>query len=296
MNLPTDIANQALDAAGVDFTLGDLEEGTRPAQVLLRAYGQCLRQLLRGCNWDFARKQAPLTLLADSSGQTPNVGTMVPVPWLYSYAYPTDCSKVRFIPWNQANQTPTVPPVNIVPQNSNSPVVTGLGQPPLSNVRIVPARFTVATDPNFTAAPGSNWWESQGQSPQGNTVILTNVQNANLIYTVTAIYPSVWDHQFRAALVSYLASEICLPLHKDKKLALALRPQLIATTKEKLTQARITDGNEGWYSSDIRVDWMAFRNAGMGGPWSGAGTGFNGGPGYLGYGWDSVGFCDGSAF
>lgn len=293
--MPSDVAQQSLDAAGIDYLLGDIEDGSRPAQVVLRAYGQCLRQLLRSAHWDFSRKQAPLTLLADSSGQTANVGTTVPVPWLYEYAYPTDCAKARFVPWNYANQTPTVPPVNIQPPNPNSPTVTGLGQPPLSNVRLMPARFTVATDFNYPPLAGQITWEVQGVSPQGRTVVLTNVQNANLIYTAIMLYPSVWDPLFRAALVSYLASEICLPLHKDKKLALALRPALIATAKEKIQQARVTDGNEGWYSSDIRVDWMNFRNAGFGGPWAN-GWGLNGGPGCMGYGFDQCWFADGSAY
>ena len=90
---PTAIANQSLDAAGITFTLGDIEEGTRSAQVCLRAYRHCLQQLLRAAHWNFARKQAQMELLADASGQTPNVGTIVPAPWTYEYAYPPDCMK-----------------------------------------------------------------------------------------------------------------------------------------------------------------------------------------------------------
>ena len=295
MNLPADVANQALDAIGYDKAIGDLQEGTRPAQVLLRAYGQCLRQLLRGAHWDFARKQAPLTLLADATGQTANVGTLVPVPWYYSYAYPPDCAKARFIPWNQAAQNPGVPVGNI--QIPSTPLVTGLAQPPLTGQRLQAARFTVATDPNFAPAPGQISWEVQGLSPQGQTVILTNVQNAQIVYTAIMLYPSNWDPLFRAAMVAYLASEIALPLNtKDRKFGLQLRREQIEVAKAKIQQARITDGNEGWFSSDISVDWMQFRSAGGGfGTW-GAGDSRNSGPGVNGYGWDSVGFSDGSAY
>ncbi len=298
MNLPQDISNQALDAAGIDFTIGDLEEGTRPAQVLLRAYGQCLRQLLRGANWDFARKQAPLTLLADASGQTPDVGTLVPVPWLYSYSYPTDCMKVRFVPFNGPGLFSAPPSSNI--QLPQVPLLTGQGngQQPLTGQRLVPARFTIATDFNYPPPPGQITWEVQGVSPEGRTVVLTNVKQALCVYTALMLYPSVWDVLFRSGLVAYLASEVCLALHKDKKLALALRPQLIATVKEKLKAARAVDGNEGWYSSDIPVDWMAFRNSGG---WRGAGSfgpggGFGNECGVLGYGWDACAFADGSAY
>ncbi len=298
MNLPQDIANQALDAAGIEFTIGDLEEGTRPAQVLLRAYGQCLRQLLRGANWDFARKSAPMTLLGDATGQTPNVGNKVVVPWLYEYSYPTDCMKVRFVPWNGPGLLPPVPPTNIqIPQ---TPLYTGENPSPQTGQRLRPARFLVATDYNYPPPPGQITWEVQGVSPEGRTVVLTNVKEALCVYTALVLYPSVWDVMFRAAFVSYLASEIALPLHKDKKMGLALREPLIQTVKQKLTEARRVDGNEGSYSSDIPVDWMAGRRSGGFGSYgyggSGAwGAGF-GECGVLGYGWDSVGFCDGSAY
>ncbi len=72
-NDPTDIANLALDACGINIQLNDIEQGGREANVLLRAYPECLRQLLRAAPWAFARKQAALQLLADASGATPNV-------------------------------------------------------------------------------------------------------------------------------------------------------------------------------------------------------------------------------
>ena len=297
MNLPQDIANQALDAAGVEFTIGDLEEGTRPAQVLLRAYGQCLRQLLRGANWNFARKTAPLSLLADASGQTPNVGKQVVMSgFLYEYSYPTDCMKVRFVPWNGPGLTPPVPQNNIqIPQ---TPLYTGENPQPQAGQRLRPARFLEATDPNYPPPAGSDFNAVQGVSPQGRTVILTNVKQALCVYTALMLYPSVWDSLFREALVMYLASQVCLALHKDKKLALEVRPQLIKGVKDKLTAARLVDGNEGWYTNDIPVDWMAARNSGGwrgNGGWGGFGSDV-GGLGVLGYGWDSCGFADGSAY
>ena len=299
MYTPTDIANQSLDAAGIEFTLGDIEEGSRAAQVILRAYGQCLRQLLRAAHWGFARKQIPMQLLADATGNTPNVGTVVPVPWAYEYGYPEDCMKARFVPWNQAQQQAAgIPPGNIA--LPATPISTALGQPPLSGSRIVPARFLETMDFNYVPAQaGSRSWETPGVSPDGRTVILTNVQNAQLVYTAFIKYPSNWDALFRAAFVSYLASEIALPLHKDKKLAMAVRPALIESTKHKLTQARITDGNEGWQSAELQVDWMRFRASGgaLGGNWTGWGGGAEGaGPGILWGGWDSCAFSNGSAY
>lgn len=299
MNLPTDIGNQALDAVGWDQQLGDIEEGTREAQVILRAYRQCLMQLLRACHWDFARKQAPLTLLADATGQTANVGTLVPTPWIYEYAYPTDCMKLRFVPWTYPPQN-TAPSGNIVPVNSSLPIMTGLSAPPLGSGRLRPSRFLVATDFNYPPPTGTINWETQGVSPQGRTVILTNVQQAQAVYTALVLYPSVWDPLFRAAMVSYLGSEVALPLwaKRDVKIGMTMRAEQIKIAKEKITQARITDGNEGHYSSDISVDWMNTRF--VGGPsWNGWGPGggpAGGGFGVCGYGWDTCAFADGTAF
>jgi hypothetical protein len=307
MNLPTDVVQQSLDAAGIDYLLGDIEDGSRPAQVLLRAYQQCLMQLLRGCNWDFARKTEQLTLLADATGNTPNVGAVVPVPYIYEYAYPIDCVKARFVPWNMPWQNPGIPPGNIrtgfvvqagQPQPPlGTPPITGLGNPQLTGNRIRPARFVVATDSNYPADATSI--DTLGVSPAGRTVILTNVQFAFLIYTQLVLYPSQWDALFRAALVAYLASEIALPLAADKKFGMAMRRDNIAVAKAKIEQARIRDGNEGFYSSNLAVDWMAARWTGGAGGWgSNWIDGGGGGPNNSGAwgGWDACGFADGTAY
>lgn len=291
--LPADIGNLALDAAGVDFTIGDLEEGTKPAQVLLRAYGNCLRQLLRAAHWQFARVQLPLTLLADSTGQTANVGTMVPTPWTYSYLYPSDCMLLRFIPWNYANNV-AVPAVNI--QIPTTPLTTAVGPPYGANQRLRPSRFLVGIDPNYPSQPGQAFWETQGQSPAGSTVIMSNVQNAMGVYTRFMPYPNTWDVLFRAAMVSYLASEIVMPLQKDKKLAMTLRKDNIEIAKAKIKEARVMDGNETWSSSDLRVDWIDTRRGrGWGGPGWGGWGGDDGG-GCFFNSWISIGFADGSAY
>jgi hypothetical protein len=294
---PTSIALQALDAAGVDQEIGDIEDGTRPARVVLRAYRQCLMQLLRACHWDFARRQVPLVLLADATGNTPNVGTLVSnTEFLYCYQYPVDCMKVRFVPWN-INQNPGAPAGNIVPANASSPLTTGTSQAPAIGRRLRPARFNVGTDFNYPPPAGQITWEVQGVSPQGRTVIYTNVKCAHLVYTALMLYPSVWDPQFRAAFVAYLASEIVLALHKDKKLALALRPTLIQSVKDKVTAARCTDGNEGVYGTSHIPDWVKSRATGGGGWPGGGGAGWGlGDGGSVWCGFDQLGFADGSCY
>lgn len=324
MNTPTDVAQEAVDAAGCDVVLGDLEEGTREAQVVLRKYRQCLMQLHRAVHWDFARAQLPMVLLGDATGQTPNVGTKVILPWTYVYALPGDAMKARFVPWSFGQNT-AIPPGNLLPYpllptrtatspdtNSGSNFNSNFGPPPTPNdayegpivapltgplslgltaanagARLRPARFLVSTDVNYAPAPGQLTWEEQGVSPQGRTVILTNVPCAELVYTKLMLYPSVWDSLFRAAFVAYLAAEVSLPLNHDKKMALALRRDNYGIAKQKLEQARVANGNEGITDTSHSVDWMRFRNSG----WRGlGGRDSEGGPGVFGYGWDSCGF------
>ena len=260
---PTSVANEALDAAGVGFTLGDIEEGTEEAQVCLRHYFTCLDQLFRVAPWNTTRKQDRLVLLGDATGVTPavGVGTTVPAPWQYAYAYPTDCARVRYIPWNPA-LLPTVPSNNIAPDDSDAPLTTGLNENAWAGRGLVPARFLVTSDTNYIEPGAGN--ETPGSTPIGRTIVCTNVQNAVCIYSYRALYPNQWDAQFRAAMVAYLASMIAMPLwaKRDPKSGLAMRQQNIAIAQEKIRSARVTDGQEGWHSSDLAVDWMRARNSG----------------------------------
>lgn len=296
MYLPADIANRAIDAVGMsDMVIGDPQEGTRAAQIILRSYGECLRQLLRAAHWQFARKDAPLMLLADATGQTSFVGTLVVGnQFRYEYAYPTDCMRLLYVPWRRQGYGVGIPPDNI--QAPITPI-PGVDSGPYVGQRIRPAKFLVATDYNYPPQAGQVTWEVQSVSPQGRTVVLTNVQDAHAVYTSLVLYPSVWDSLFRAAMVAYLASEVALPLwaQKDRKFGLQVRQQQMAVVKAKVTEARLADGNETISSSDIRVDWMDARQSdGWGGSW---GWGQDcGGVGGFGTGWESMALADGSVF
>jgi len=295
-SLPADIGNLALDAAGVDFMVADLQEGTKPAQVLLRAYGQCLRQLLRAAPWDFARAQMPLVLLGDATGNTANVSTKVQAPFTYAYQYPNDCMKLRFIPWNEGQITGT--PTGNISISTTIPLTTATGIPNAIGRRLRPSRFLIGNDPNYPSQNGAIYWEVQGQSPTGSTVIMSNVKQATAIYTRFMPYPTTWDPLFRAAMVSFLAAEIALPLAKmsvvGAKGALALRKENIEIAKARIKEARVVDGNEQMASSTIAVDWM---NARRSGGWGQRQNGFcDDGIGTYGGGYDSLALADGSVF
>lgn len=287
-NDPTSVCNQALDAAGIPFQLGNIEQGGREAEVCLRAYGEALRQLLRAAPWQFARRQTTLLLLADASGSTPNVSTLVPGGYAsrfcYCYALPTDCARVRYIPANRA-ANPTTPTGNITPANGGLPILPNTNQNFQYGQRIVPTPFMLTNDPDFTAPAGSNGEFLQGQSPIGNTVILSNVQQATIVYTFNAIYPSLWDHLFRAAMVAYLAQAISFPLWSSRNkpdLGIKVRDQQVVIVKQTLSEARSVDASEPATSGDVPVDWMQFRRTGGGGL---AGYGGGGDYGCWGGGW-----------
>lgn len=289
---PESVANEALDAAGVDFTIGQLTEGTRPAQVTLRKYATCLRQLLRGAHWTFARREAYLQLVADASGQTPNVGTLVPSNFQYSYSLPVDCAKVRYIPANLYGVIP-VPPSNITPNGEGAPLTTVSTQPGWTGQRIVPTRFLITNDVNYIPDGAGN--DIQGVSPVGQTLICSNQQNARCVYTFYATYPNLWDELFRSAMVALLASEIALPLATKKAEGERRRNENIQIAKDKIREARAISGNETWASSDLSVDWMRVRNSGG----YSNGYGWGGGPygaGYLFGGYDALYFENSSAY
>lgn len=280
---PTAICNEALGAASVDFFLGDISEGTKAAQVCLRKYTPCVQQMLRTAGWNFARKQSRLLLLADATGQTPDVGTVVPGNWVYSYALPQDCARLRYIPWNPFVH-PGTPSGNIEPPDPTVPLTTATDQSPLAGMRIVPARFLVTSDQNYIPAGTSN--DSPGVSPIGRTVVLCNVKEAQAIYTFNATWPNLFDSQFRGALVAFLAAEIALPLATDKRFGMAMRAQNMAIAQEKIKNARVSDGLEGFHTSDLSVDWMNFRRAGGG---FGYGFGWMGNVGDWSCAFDNIG-------
>jgi hypothetical protein len=305
-----DIFNMVLDEIGhpADKRIGDLQEGSAEAKVGLRHYGTSLRQILRAAHWNFSRFRAEMTLLNDSTGNTTRqqmtegvpvtvgAGTPGMRPWIFSYAWPVDCVKARFVPATRHPFGGTgIPPGNIaIPPN---PLMSGLNEGQFHHQR--PTRFVVSSDsiPNLTGAV-TDWSQlpdtsrTMGQGLTSQTVILSNQPRAELVYTRLIIYPDQWDPLFRQAFVAYLASQTVMALTTDRKLGVSIRQEQIAVAKMALEQARIRDGDEGWPNIDREASWIRARIVG---PWSGSGFGFNG-QGVLGYSWETCGFSDGSAY
>lgn len=296
---PEIICNLALNEAGADFTIGSITEGTKPAQICLLHYYDTMKQLLRAAHWSFARRENPLQIVAASCGQTTDqngntvtVPNLVPSGFLYSYNLPTDSLLIRYIPVNYWNVNPPIPRGNITPNDNNAPLTAAPIQP-VGSSRPVPSRFLLTSDPNYIPPGTSN--EIPGVAPIGQTLILSNVQNARAVYTYEASWPNLWDDLFRRAMVASLAIRLALPLATDKRFGMTMRDDNIKIALEAIKTARASSANEGVSSSDISVDWIRIRNSGSAhGNWGHGGWG--GGAGYLYGGFGEMWFENSSSY
>lgn len=217
MTSPIDLCNRALSLIGARSTISSFSEGSAEAINCNLWYDTLRKQLLRGAPWGFARAQAPLSMLGDLGHGTSQY------PWPYKYSYPSDAIKIRYIIPGQVSQSPIVPTTG-----SLQPV--GFTGPSRAN------RFLINSDPT-------------------GRVILSNVANALVIYTMNQIDPAMFDDLFAEALVQALSAHLVIPLSGNA----AMRPQFIQSAMGALNEARAADGNEAVPSTDHTPDWIAAR-------------------------------------
>lgn len=235
------LTNRALLQIGARAQVSSLDEGSTAANAASILWVPTYEQLGRAANWNTFRKQAILSLLKAAQGtpENPNGTTMPlpPQPWLYSYAYPSDCLKVRFL----------LPTYIVGSVSGTVPDTTANNAAPLmfpGNGGQVP--FAVAYDVDATNNP--------------ITVILTNLTQAQCVYTVNQPNPNGWDPQFQQAFVSTLAAFLVPALSMNA----SLMQGMIASAEKAITAARVTDGNEGVTSQNREADWIVARGGGVG--------------------------------
>lgn len=243
---PTDICNQALGALGTRSQITSMNESSEEARYCRLYYESTRSGLLRGAHWNFARKTAYLTLLKAMPGTPENSdpstanwdpATMPAPPWLYEYAYPSDCQQVRYIS----------PQVN-VGSPDGTPIFSSPAYIPVPNISLIPQRFVVASDRNV--------------SGDQINVVLCNQSQGIAIYTCDVENPGLWDALFQDAMVEALAFRMCFALTGDKTLAAG--KQQSALIALKTAQAR--DGDEGLTVNEAIPDWLRVR--GYAGDWS----------------------------
>lgn len=146
---PADLANLALTRMGYKLRVGNLYEGSKAAKKILDIYVQTRDEELRSFDWGFAERNIALTLLkqAPVGGYIPPIvwdeATNPPVGYVFEYAYPADCLKVRavkqaplFFPnfdpqpniWSVANDDAYSPPQRVVLCNVPNALMVYTGQ------------------------------------------------------------------------------------------------------------------------------------------------------------------------
>ncbi|MBB3453887.1 hypothetical protein FHT86_002143 [Rhizobium sp. BK313] len=99
---PADVVNLALVRIGYKLRIGNLYDGSAASKKALDIYSQTRDEVLRQNDWGFAERNVSLTLLkqAPEGGYFPPVtwsSDFPPPPWVFEYAYPSDCLKVRAV-------------------------------------------------------------------------------------------------------------------------------------------------------------------------------------------------------
>lgn len=224
----TTICNMALSAIGSQSRIVAITEQSPEAAECNLHYGQVLVELLRLHTWRFARRNAALAVLKARAGTPENPvgsgGAEPEWPWNYSYAYPTDAVKLRYILPQPTNTTATI---------NGIPLTTSQQSPP--DLLSTPAvRFIEAGDVDANDQPIK--------------VILTNQYQARMIYTAIVTDPQVWDGLFVTAFIGRLAGRISFNLNGDKSLLkMAMNAGKVAEE-----EAKAASGNEGV----TVIDWQ----------------------------------------
>jgi len=220
MSSQVEIANMALDVIGTRSTIASLTEGSIESNAISRHWSNALDSVLRAAHWNFARKQIALTLLQDgTAGGTPLA------PWLFEYAYPSDCVMARYV----------MPPIQV------TPVAGYVSQPSPVAAIGAPVRFLVSADSDSNGNPIS--------------VILTNQPQAVGIYTFRNTNTAMWDPLFVQCFAAYLGSRICITLTGDK----TMMKEAVQMASQYSLDAQAKSGNEGITVIDSTPDWMRVR-------------------------------------
>lgn len=259
---PVDICNIALQEIGAQATVSQIDpsDGSTEGDACSIIYTPKIRALHRAAHWNFARKQLALTQLKATIINGVVSTSPPPIPWLYEYAYPSDCIKARYI----------IPYSNPLDGQPAVPFTTGMSSLPL-----------------FQSSPSVPFIIGTDTDTHNNTirVILTNHSQALLVYTADySQLPDLWDPHFASAADAYLGAWLVNALVRSRE----LWKDQMALVKEVVNEARVSDGNEGPQSVDHLPDWMRVR-----GTLGASGWYFDN---QCYYGWDAIGFPSGASF
>jgi hypothetical protein len=90
------ICNRALSEMGSQSSIADFNEKSTEALECRKFYEPVRDWLLGKAHWNFCRRAISLALLKQAAGSIWTDAQPQP-PWGYSFAYPSDCIKVRYL-------------------------------------------------------------------------------------------------------------------------------------------------------------------------------------------------------
>ncbi|MGA2401441.1 MAG: hypothetical protein ABSG91_07015 [Syntrophobacteraceae bacterium] len=236
MPAQVDICNRSLSVIGTRSTIASMNEATPEAQACTIHFEAACRAMLRLAPWSFARSQCNGALIAAASGTPENVdgsGALPLVPWSYEYAWPQDCIRLRRVlnPYVQSQAGSVVP---MWPG-----IVAAPPKIPAEMDNRVPYQISLDRD-------------SAGNQIK---VILSNIENALIVYTALVDNPNLWDDEFSEAFVFMLASHLVGALIGDKQMDKALYEK----AAQLAVTARAVDANEQPVSPNHTPDWIRVR-------------------------------------
>lgn len=236
----TSLCNRALAAIGTRSSIQSITDGSNEANACALLYDPTRQELLRAAYWNCARGQTNLTLLKAAPGTPENTAagtsTWVPAtqpqpPWIYEYALPSNCLRMRYI----------VPQIN----------TAFSGNPTLFSVPIgIPALNPYGT---IGTVPFRMAYDNAGIAEQ--EVILTDQSQAIAVYTLDLQNAVIFDSQFESALVSSLGCYLANQLTGS----IQVRDKLAFDAKMRVDMARVSDGNEGIETQNREASWMIAR-------------------------------------
>lgn len=230
------ICNRALQAIGTRTSIAALTESSVEARNCNLIYEDTRDEILQMAYWNFAQKTAYLSLLKSAPGTPSNTTSTAtawstdfpPPPWLYEYAYPSNCLAVSRIIQQIQNYYIGTPYTSA--GSSTYPYAIGPGSP-----------FEVTTDTDT--------------NDEQINVVLTNEYQAIARYTMRVENPQNFGAQFVEALVQALAAKLALALSGQ----VAMANMKFAQANAIIAEARASDGNEGLTVIDSTPDWISIR-------------------------------------
>ncbi|VVE77393.1 hypothetical protein [Pandoraea sputorum] len=175
-----DICNIALGHLGVSETIAAMDERSKNAVLCNRNYDHVLRTVLEDFWWPFATVWVAGAQLTSDP----------PPGWQFTYAYPSDCARVR----------------KIVPQG---------GDPSWYSWR------SLCDDP-YTLRPRKIPFSIIADPDRAAMAIATNEPEAILCYTKIVDDPTLYTASFADAVALQLAARLCMPLRVDDQRTLRI--------------------------------------------------------------------------